>query len=814
MTPRGDIPGEIHLAGQNTITIHRREWSRSELIERMASRFFIIGDESISRYSWIVEARSGYSNGDAISGLNEELVQLGLIGTISSMDPPTLTIRERSYGSDILPAWQLASIWLFSSIMAIFAGSAWSRNVGISGNTYVTSILYYVLPLILTLAFASECKRRMNRDAGIRSGQIIPLAIPQISPIWWPFGLFGLFSQKSSEYTPVPDRRTLAKIEITIPAILFIVGQPLVLAGILLTPSAPPENLASAPLVFHGSIIPNLIAPLLIESDVGIRLQWIHPLGLAGLSLSVLGWLLLLPIPGLPGDRILSAIMGSERHLDISSQNILFVASLGALVLVFVSSDFVPWLLIATIACMRRFGNDQLRPPLVVNLADGFPRESLERYAAATVIILLLGIPGMSPATEFEQWSEGLDPTPWPSSIEVNDTQDFEIPLTPIGAIPLSGEIAIEIDDPSESGWQVTDSDGIPVDEIKFENIIQSNEQKISLKLISSPPESYLVHPARIILTIDDGVTIRQHPILVTIPGGSAPFSSSWLLEGNSTSACIDIETSVDDPGIWSVDHPFWLSEDTEMEPGVRSRHCIEPLPGAIEGADRDERGRAMAPEITFTPEGEDQGDARSWQLPIKASESWLGLPSGNWTVPDRMLIPNIRIAHGNPDFDPSCVKTSSMDTHTNLEGPIDWNLGTASLTLSPNPISVNLTIPSEGWMVVCDGREMIEVLRIKEGLDIQSSDSGMGIAIDSETFSIENRENMTVTVSREWSGDVPSLDVWHVDGPDSIAANQSVEVTVTFDSDGGVFGSVWLTTDDNGVILHLAARCPSGGCT
>ena len=97
MTPRGDIPGEIHLAGQNNITIHRREWSRSELIERMASRFFIIGDESISRYSWIVEARSGYSNGDAISGLNEELVQLGLIGTtiLRLAAYPHVGIRQR-----------------------------------------------------------------------------------------------------------------------------------------------------------------------------------------------------------------------------------------------------------------------------------------------------------------------------------------------------------------------------------------------------------------------------------------------------------------------------------------------------------------------------------------------------------------------------------------------------------------------------------------------------------------------------------------------------------------------------------------------
>ena len=801
------------MAEQNTITIHRREWSRSELIERIASRFFVIGDESISRYSWIVEARSGYSNADAISGLNEELVQLGLIGTLSSTDPPTLAIKERSYGSAILPSWQLASIWLFSTIMAIFAGSAWSRNVGISGNTYIISLLYYALPLILTLAFASECKRRMNRDSGIRSGHIIPLAIPQISPMWWPFGLFGLFGQKSSEHTPVPDRKTLAKIEITVPAILFLVGQPLILAGILLTPSAPPENLVSAPLVFHGSVIPNLIAPLLIESDVGIRLQWIHPLGLAGLSLSVLGWLLLLPIPGLPGDRILSAVMGTERHLDITSQNILFVASLGALVLVFVSSDFVPWLLVATIACMRRFGNEQLRPPMVVNLADGFPRESLERYAAATVIILLLGVPGMSPATEFEQWSEGLDPTQWPSSIEVNETQEFEISLTPIGAIPLSGEIVIEIDDPSESGWEVMDSNGLPVDEIKFENVIQSNEQKIPLKLVSSPTESHLVHPARILLTIDDGVTIRQHPILITTPGGSAPFSSSWLLEGNSTSACIDIETSIGDPGIWSVEHPFWLSEPTVIEPGVRSRHCIEPLQGAIEGADRDNRGRALAPEITFTPE-EEQGDSRSWQLPIKASESWLGLPSGNWSVPERMLVPNARIAHGGYDIDPSCVKTSSMDTYTNTDSSVDWNLGTSSLILSSNPLSVNLTIPSEGWVVLCDGRHIIEVLRIKDGLDVQSSVSGMGIGINSQVFSIENRENMTIAVSRDWSGDVPSLDLWDIDGPDSIEANRSAELTVIFDSNSEAISSVWITTDNSGVVLHLAARCPLGGCT
>ena len=80
------------MDSQNTITIHKREWSRTESIERIASRFFIIGEESTGRFSWVVEARSGFSNNDAITELNAELIELGLIGTISKSDPPVLSI--------------------------------------------------------------------------------------------------------------------------------------------------------------------------------------------------------------------------------------------------------------------------------------------------------------------------------------------------------------------------------------------------------------------------------------------------------------------------------------------------------------------------------------------------------------------------------------------------------------------------------------------------------------------------------------------------------------------------------------------------
>ena len=57
MIPRLKLNRGEYLDNQNTIAIHKREWSRIESIERIASRFFIIGEESTGRFSWVVEAR-------------------------------------------------------------------------------------------------------------------------------------------------------------------------------------------------------------------------------------------------------------------------------------------------------------------------------------------------------------------------------------------------------------------------------------------------------------------------------------------------------------------------------------------------------------------------------------------------------------------------------------------------------------------------------------------------------------------------------------------------------------------------------------
>tara|TARA_Y100001978_G_scaffold202818_1_gene225284 strand:+ start:8312 stop:10723 length:2412 start_codon:yes stop_codon:yes gene_type:complete len=802
------------LEEHKPIAIHKREWSRTESIERIASRFFIVGEESAGRYSWVVEARSGFSNNDAITLLNNELRELGLVGSLDPRDPPVLSVTERRYGSGILPSWQLGSVWAFSIIMMVFAGGEWAESVGLEGNPYAQSSLFYALPITATLLLASELKRRLNRKAGIESGHLIPLAMPQISPMWWPFGIFGLFGQKSAEHTHVVNRKELAKIEISVPATLFLVGQPMFLVGLLMTPSTPPLELSSAPLAYHGSILPNLFSSLMIDSDHMIRLQWIHPLGLAGLSLSIMGWILMLPIPGLPGDRILSAILGRERHVEMTTQNILFVLSLGVLIAVFVSSDFIPWLVIATIACMRRFGNDQLKPPMIINLSDGFPRESLERYSAAAVMILLLGLPGMSPASEYENWDAGLDPNLWPSSIEVYGEENFDIILSPLGVLELSGEIHFEIDDPSNSGWMLQDSNGEAIEELTFENVMQSNTVTLPLLLSANNSENTTIHPARLILTVDDGVSVTQHPILISSQSGSSPISSSWILDQNSTSACLDIQTSMGENGVWSVDHPFWVSEEKRLEEGVVSSYCIKPQSGGLEGSQRDERGRAMAPPVKFTPDIDPENLTKSWTLPIKGSEAWISISDNTIKLPSWIAKPNSTIIYGKDTLEPSCVLTDSMPTYQNQGDDMDWNINTASLILPPNPGKINLTVPSGGWLTVCDGRIILESLRVRDGPDVQLSSSAMGISITEEKVVIANLGNQTVPLSRDWSGDAPSLDVWSVDAPDQLISNQTAELTVSFDGQEELSGFFWISTNQNSVILNFAARCPSGGCS
>ena len=111
-----------------------------------------------------------------------------------------------------------------------------------------------------------------------------------------------------------PNRYSLGLIELSSVITLIIFGSIFSLVGLSLTTTNPPESI-SEPLLLQSNLIVELISNFLIGDDFLIKLQWLHPLALAGFGISIIGWILILPIPGFPGDRILHSFLGS-KNLD------------------------------------------------------------------------------------------------------------------------------------------------------------------------------------------------------------------------------------------------------------------------------------------------------------------------------------------------------------------------------------------------------------------------------------------------------------------------------------------------------------------
>ena len=342
---------------------------------------------------------------------------------------------------------------------------------------------------------------------------------------------------------------------------------------------------------------------------------------------------------------------------------------------------------------------------------------------------------------------------------------------------------------------------------------MQSEKGSILLNIHKNMSSILPAHPARIIMTVDDGKTISQNQILITAPSESSPFSSSWMMATNSSVACLDIETTLGDPGTWSVNDPFWTSEDITIEEGTRSNFCITPLPGAIEGAERDERRRALGPQITFTPDVDPENDTKHWQLPITGSEPWIIASNRIITVPDWMAVPNSTIIYGSDDTYPSCVLTETQTPHTFTGGSLNWSIETSPLKLPNDSVEINLRVPQKGWIAVCDGHEFIESLRIRDGPGAMLEQSPMGVAIQYENVSIINSDNVTLPLLRDWSGDAPSLDIWRISAPDFLNQNQSTLITITSEKEEGLHNIFWISTTDEALVLNLATRCSLGGC-
>ena len=136
----------------------------------------------------------------------------------------------------------------------------------------------------------------------------------------------------------------------------------------------------------------NLLAGSLAESWMGdefwIRMQWLHPLGIAGIALSLIGWGLMLPIPGLPGDRLLQAVIGTKEMREGRTQTSIFMIVLVAMVAVFATADWSPWIFLAFFAAWMRFNPDNAPQPVVLDEFEGLEERHRSRFVALSLMIL------------------------------------------------------------------------------------------------------------------------------------------------------------------------------------------------------------------------------------------------------------------------------------------------------------------------------------------------------------------------------------------------------------------------------------------
>ena len=178
------------------IVLDHSAWTQQELILHIIHRYFDLGNEVMAGQAWEVRAKSGRSDSEALIQLNKELEPLGYLSMLDRGNPPILSIANYPEGQQIIANWQLSAVWLMMAGFLTMIGSAWlmqfdSSATALDSNLLQESMIYMAIPMMLVMALASEVRRRIALQYGVKIGHVVPIAFP-ILAVSWPFGLAGI----------------------------------------------------------------------------------------------------------------------------------------------------------------------------------------------------------------------------------------------------------------------------------------------------------------------------------------------------------------------------------------------------------------------------------------------------------------------------------------------------------------------------------------------------------------------------------------------------------------------------------------------
>jgi len=806
------------VSESKSIIIDKETWNQNELLETICSRYFIIGNQSsIGNISWEVNSRNHENISSSLKHLNKHLKPLSLLGLLDEGNPPTLTIIRYPVDPVNVPIWQQVLIWMTMFSFTTLAGGYWISQFEINDSIFTydlvyQSLIYFSIPIFSVTIIAHIFRKYVASLFEVDVGNLVPIAFPLISP-FWPFGIVGVFGQKRVDTITYPNRRSLGLIESSSAVVFLLGGSILSFIGLTLTPDLPPESI-SDPLLLDLNVIITLLSEIFLDSDISVSLQWLHPLALAGTGLSIIGWILLLPIPGFPGDRILHSIIGPKNLDSNGNETSIFLITLGVMCIVFLGTTFWPWLILASLASWRRFSGDHIPIALVVDEAYGIDTKFRNTFAAIIVVLLLLGFPGVNPVKQMSDWDGGLDVSNWDEEILFSNSNDdsmaINLPLEPLGIIPVTGSIQVLIEGVGEN-WNINSDCFDEKLVCQFEEISQNNRGV--LEILISDNNLDIMTPVQLRFVVDSGDTRLEHIMVLKYDGITSP-DPLWHRDSElpNEKICIAIEVIENQSGNLSVtENPFWSVEDSSFLTPGNNELCLVSEKGGWESLDLVSsgiQGSRMAPIVTFQ---QDNGNITTWELPI--DNSYIGIYFNQ--TRGMNLGPQISgilfsDTFGSP-FCPSSVMIPTLDS----DSEENFTLSSGSpLIINGNYDGRSLLIPETGWLVNCKENESIAMI-LKPGFDIDVDDLLLNDSrLPLSDFIINSRSEQNISLVLDISSNIRSDDALNISVPNTILSNSSVNININLDEiSDGAWRVFWISQDSDSLILHFVSKCPIGGC-
>ena len=755
-------------------------WSHRDLLERIIGRWFhIIEEMSDVEVGWQVDVKSeDIGSEQALSELNNHLNRLSWLAILQEGNPFDLVILPKPPRAIGLSVGQISAVWLVFTSFLTLAGAAWLQHQDptpklTDPDLLLHSLCWFALPISLAMGLGSELRRRFALNSGVDLGHHIPLAVPFLMtptiPIW-PFGVVGFTSQRRMEFLSFKDRKSLARVSIIAPLFMVLTGMLLTIIGYWMTGNTSP-NFDSAPITVSPSLIPELLLSLYIPSEeIALRSSWLHPLGLAGIALNTMGWVLLLPLPGFPGDRLLSALLSPGEMESGGTQTWLFVGVLVAGMYIVLNGGYWPWLVLIAVGAWRRFSPELTATPLVLNESLGFDNSSKKRIGITMVALLLLGFPGMMPVGEMENWDSGLDTSDWPTEISFapGETGVIEFPLETIGVVAMDVEFQVTFTGrESMAHW---DSCGEYILDMvancNFEEVGPMSNQSYVIEY-----EAYEDYQATSPFTMNlywfENLEPQNHSVLFKPSNRPAPAAQQWTWDGDwdTPQYCIEILLDEELSGNLSIESSrFSFSGESvlKLNSGDNQTVCIDGELGSAHALWPSFVGKAM--EAPLLKAIMDDGSVYNWRMEIE--DQHLQMFAGEYPATELYHYPTM----GGPmdmflmlldEDDPAhCPISTSMNAsmiweNADENGSWVWNLseipqGVYSPSHS-NSENGTIILPEDGKLLMCRFGDILENLQPYALAELNPSPASIttyeGMVFMPNSSSIKNHGNESVFI-------------------------------------------------------------------